>query len=321
MKKVSFEERYLVAAAALGLDAGLGDPQNRWHPVAWMGTGIAKMKPHAPHGNAARLGFGASVSLGGAGLVYVLVCGLEWATGLLPQPLAILSQGYLLKLVLAARGLRLAAGEIEDALAQGDLDEARRLVGWHLVSRETEYLTETEVCAAAVESVAENTSDGVIAPLYYYLTGGLGAAWAYRFSNTVDSMWGYRNDEYKWLGKFPARWDDLLNFLPARLTAGCLTIGGWLAGKDVVRGLRVWQRDHSVTASPNAGHPMSMMAGLLDVELEKKQHYHLGAGAKPAAREDIRDSVRIMQGAVWTLLGLAGLIAILTTLLGKKRNS
>lgn len=320
MRRVSPQERCLVAAVALGLDAGLGDPKNRWHPVAWMGSAIAKLKPFAPQGKHARFGFGAVVLLVGTGVVYILVSTLEWAAGLLPRPMDMFIQGYLLKLVLAARGLRLAAEEIEEVLAQGNLDEARRLVSWHLVSRETRSLTEPEVCAAAVESVAENTSDGVIAPLYYYLIGGLGATWAYRFSNTVDSMWGYRNDEYEWLGKFPAHWDDVLNLLPARLTAGCLAVGGWLIGKDVGKGAWVWQRDHGVTSSPNAGHPMSMMAGLLEVELEKKEHYCLGEGSKPAAREDIHDSVRIMQGAVWTLLGLAALATLMMKILGKKRE-
>ncbi len=282
-------ERCLIAATALGLDAGLGDPPNRFHPVAWMGTVIAKTKPYAPEENTSRLGFGTAVSLGGAGFSFGLGWLAERITDLFPRPLAMLVQGYLLKLVLSARGLRLAASEIEGALLAADLDEARRLLHWHLVSRETKDLTEAEVCAAAIESVAENTSDGVVGPLYYYLMGGLGAAWAYRFSNTVDSMWGYRNEEFEWLGKFPARWDDLLNFIPSRLTAMGLAIGGWWTGKDAGRGLRVWHRDHGLTSSPNAGHPMSMMAGLLDVELEKNGHYRLGAGSKAAAKEDIQE--------------------------------
>jgi adenosylcobinamide-phosphate synthase len=314
------DERCLVAAIALGLDAGLGDPENRYHPVAWMGTAIAKMRPLAPEENAPRLGFGAVVSLGGAAGCYGIGRIAEGVTNLLPSPLAMLIHGYLLKLVLSARGLRLAATEIENALLMGDLPEARRLLHWHLVSRDTETLSESEVCAAAIESVAENTSDGVIGPLYYYLMGGLGAAWAYRFSNTVDSMWGYRTKEYEWLGKFPARWDDLLNFIPARLTTLGLAIGGSLIGKDAHRGLRVWCRDYGLTDSLNAGHPMSMMAGLLDVELEKIGQYCLGAGSKAAESEDIRDSVQVMQVAVWALLSLAGLAAIVMKISGKKRE-
>ena len=320
MKKQTEQERCLIAALALGLDAGLGDPENRCHPVAWMGTAISKVKPYVPQGKFAILGFGAAVSLGGAGFIFGLGWLAERITDLFPGPLAMLLQGYLLKLVLSARGLRQAAAEIEDALLVGELGEARRLLHWHLVSRETGELTEAEVCAAAIESVAENTSDGVIGPLYYYLTGGLGAAWAYRFSNTVDSMWGYHNQEYEWLGKFPARWDDLLNFIPSRLTAAGLAIGGGWIGKDAHRGLRIWHRDHALTSSPNAGHPMSMMAGLLDVELEKKGHYCLGKGSKPAMREDIRDSVHIMQGAVLALLGLAGFTSIVMTIARKKRD-
>ena len=313
-------DRCVIAALALGLDAGLGDPENRYHPVAWMGAAIAKMRPYAPVDNVSRLGFGAAVSLGGAAGCYCIGRMVEGITNLLPVPIAMLLQGYLLKLVISARGLRLAASEIEDALLDGNLSEARCLLHWHLVSRETGALTEAEVCAAAIESVAENTSDGVIGPLYYYLMGGLGAAWAYRFSNTVDSMWGYRNEEFEWLGKFPARWDDVLNFIPSRLTAMGLAVGGWWIGKDARSGLRVWQRDHAQTSSPNAGHPMSMMAGLLDVELEKKDQYRLGAGSKAAAKEDIHDAVRVMQGGVWALLGVAGLAALLMKFSGKKRE-
>ena len=320
MKSRWEQYRCQIAAIALGLDAGLGDPQNRYHPVAWMGTAIAKMEHYAPQGNYGRLGFGAVVSWSGAGLIFCFGRMAERITNLFPCSLTLLLQGYLLKLVLSARGLRLAAAEIENSLQAGDLNEARRLLHWHLVSRETGKLTEAEVCAAAIESVAENTSDGVIGPLYYYLIGGLGAAWAYRFSNTVDSMWGYRNEEYEWLGKIPARWDDLLNFVPSRLTAFGLAIGGWWIGKDAHRGLRVWRRDHALTSSPNAGHPMSMMAGLLDVELEKKEHYCLGKGTKAATYEDIHNSVRIMQVAVWALLGLAGLAGMIMTITGKKRD-
>lgn len=313
-------ERCLIASIALGLDAGLGDPKNQYHPVAWMGTAIAKMRPLAPEENASRLGFGAAVSLGGAAGCYGIGRIAEGITNVLPRIFAMIIQGYLLKLVLSARGLRLAAMEIENALLTDDLPEARRLLHWHLVSRDTETLCESEVCAAAIESVAENTSDGVIGPLYYYLMGGLGGAWAYRFSNTVDSMWGYRNEEFEYLGKFPARWDDLLNFIPARLTALGLGIGGCLIGKDARRGLGVWWNDHGLTASPNAGHPMSMMAGLLNVELEKKAHYRLGAGSKAARPEDIRDSVRVMQAAVWALLGLAGLATLVMKISGRKRE-
>jgi adenosylcobinamide-phosphate synthase len=310
----------LIAAIALGLDAGLGDPQSRYHPVAWMGTAIAKVRPLAPKDNASRLGCGAAVSLCGAIGSFCIGRIVEGATDWLPRPFGMIVQGYMLKLVLSMRGLRLAATEIEDALAQNDLDEARRLLHWHLVSRDTKSLTEPEVCAAAIESVAENTSDGVIGPLYYYLMGGLGAAWAYRFSNTVDSMWGYRNEEYEWLGKFPARWDDLLNFIPSRLTAVGLTFGGWWIGKDARRGLRVWRRDHGLTSSPNAGHPMSMMAGLLDVELEKKDHYRLGRGSREAGQRDIHDSVRIMQKAGWMILGLAGMAALIMKICGRERD-
>lgn len=304
-------DRCLVAALALGLDASLGDPENRWHPVAWMGSLIGRLKAFAPAGNAGRFCFGGLVALGGAGTCYGMGTLLELGLDMLPAPLALSAKAYTLKMMLSARGLRLAAQEIETALRQEDLNEAQRLLHWHLVSRDTRDLAEHEVCAAAIESVAENTSDGVVGPLYSYLLGGLGAAYAYRFSNTVDSMWGYHDAEHEWLGKFPARWDDLLNLIPARLTALGLALSGRLSGKNVKNGLDTWRSDRTLTASPNAGHPMSMMAGLLQVELEKKDHYRLGAGQRQATPADLADSVRIMRRAVWLLLGLMSAAVIM----------
>lgn len=304
-------DRCLVAALALGLDAGWGDPSNRFHPVAWMGNLIAGVERFVPASEGARLCFGGLISLGGAAGCYGVGWLFERALCALPRSTGLLFQAYLLKLVISARGLRLAATEIEAALQEGELSEARRLLGWHLVSRDTQSLSAAEVCAAAIESVAENTSDGVIGPLYYYLSGGLGAAYAYRFSNTVDSMWGYRDPAYEWLGKIPARWDDVLNLIPARLTAGGLWVAGLWTGKDARNGLHIWRKDHRLTESPNAGHPMSMMAGLLQVELEKKGHYRLGEGQRSASPQDIASSVQIMRRGVWIVLGLMAGTALL----------
>lgn len=117
-----------------------------------------------------------------------------------------------------------------------------------------------------------------MAPLVSYLCAGLPGALAYRFANTADSMLGYRDAAREWLGKTPTRWDDLLNLVPARLTALLLIAGALLTGEDARRACRVWRRDRRNTASPNAGHPMSAMGGALGVELEKVDHYTLSGG-------------------------------------------
>ena len=290
---------------ALVLDLALGDPANRYHPVAWMGTCIAAARRRAPdRGSLAQLLYGALLVAGGAVVAASVGRVLDRAFAVLPGPLGWLAEAGLLKMTLSLRGLAGAAEEVEGALEAGALTEARRLASWHLVSRDTTALSESQVAAAAIESVAENTSDGVVAPLFYYAWGGLPGALAYRFINTADAMLGYRDPAREWLGKAPARLDDLANLLPARMTAGLITLAAALAGENARKAWRAWRQDAGKTASPNAGHPMGTMAGALGVELEKVGHYRLGAGGRPPARGDIRRAVRLMHIVPVLIMGL-----------------
>ncbi len=302
----------LVIPLALLLDLALGDPPNRYHPVAWMGRGIAAAQRWAPRrGRLARLAYGALIAVGGTGLAAGIGRRLERAIARLPNPWRWLAAAAVLKTTLALRGLAAAAEEVRQALEADDLPEARRRLGWHLVSRDTTRLDASQVAAAAIESVAENASDGLVAPLLYYALGGLPAALAYRFVNTADAMLGYRDPHREWLGKVPARLDDLANLLPARLTALLLVGAAALAGEDARGAWRTWRRDARQTASPNAGHPMSAMAGALGVELEKVGHYRLGEGLARPQPKDIRRALR-----------LVGLVAVLAAgLLGAWRAS
>jgi adenosylcobinamide-phosphate synthase len=245
---------------------------------------------------------GGAVALAGLGRL------LEEMLARLPAPLGWLAEAGLLKMMFSLGGLAGAAGEVETALEAEDLPKARRLVHWHLVSRDTSALGESQVVAATIESVAENTSDGVVAPLFYYALSGLPGALAYRFINTNDAMLGYRDITYEWLGKIPARLDDLANLLPARITAGLITLAAALVGEDAARAWRAWRRDAGKTASPNAGHPMSAMAGALGVELEKVGHYQLGTGGRPPARGDIKRAVRLIYLIPILILGLLALL-------------
>jgi adenosylcobinamide-phosphate synthase len=289
--------RGVVLLLALMLDLIIGDPPNRYHPVAWMGTAIGKAQRRAPRqGRAGQFAFGAALAVGGASAVAGLGALVSAVLSHLPSVLAWLLEAAVLKSTLSWRGLRLAATEVEVAL-QTDLPEARRLLNWHLVSRDTSQLDASQVAAAAVESVAENTSDGIVAPMFYYAIGGLPAALAYRFLNTGDAMLGYHDEEREWMGKAPARLDDLANLIPARLTALLLMAASAISGQDSRRAVQVWQRDSGKTASPNAGHPMSVMAGALDVELEKVGHYCLGKGQRRPTATDIGRSVRVMNTA------------------------
>ena len=297
----------VVVLAALALDLIVGDPPNRFHPVAWMGSGIGWAQRRAPKtGRAGPLCYGAALSLGGtlaaAATGKLLTVWLSW----LPWPLRLLSEALLLKATLALRGLDRVAEVIHVALAKGDLVEARRLVAYHLVSRDTTSLSEAQVAAATIESVAENSSDSVLAPITFYVLGGLPAALAYRLVNTGDAMLGYRDAAREWLGKVPARLDDLANLVPSRLTAGLFVLAAWVGGEDAGGARRVWRRDAALTASPNAGHPMSAAAGALGVELEKVDHYRLGRGGRAPGAEEIQRARHLMRIACGlAALGLA----------------
>jgi adenosylcobinamide-phosphate synthase len=294
------------------LDILMGDPPNRLHPVAWMGTAIAEAQQRAPKDDhREQFIYGGLIALGGAGIVFLSGKALSWVIGRLPRPFNWLAEALILELMLSMRGLSSAANDIQAALDSGDLPEAQRLTHWHLVSRDTSQLSESQVAAATIESVAENTSDGILAPLWYYALLGLPGALAYRFANTADAMLGYRDAEREWLGKIPAWLDDLLNLIPARLTGLLFVAAAWITGDDAKNAWFTWRRDRTITASPNAGHPMSAAAGALGVELEKVNHYTLGSGGRSPSAKDIGRSVRLMRAAVWLGVGVLMLIPLL----------
>jgi len=300
---------------ALLLDLVLGDLPNRYHPVAWMGTGIGMARRLAPRqGRWQSCVYGAVVVIGGAVLVGGIGVVVDEVLHLLPRPVYWLAEASIFKTTLALRGLVRAAQQVQEALGAGDLDRARHLVSWHLVSRDTSQLNASQIAAATVESVAENASDGIIAPLVYYALGGLPAALAYRFINTADAMLGYRDPEREWLGKVPARLDDLVNLVPARLTAGFLLLATQLLGRPIRRAWRVWYRDAWQTASPNAGQPMSVMAGALGVELAKVGYYCLGAGQAPPTAQHISVAVRLVYWAVAVAVGVLAIVQLLVSL-------
>jgi adenosylcobinamide-phosphate synthase len=296
--------RIRVVCLALILDLAVGDPPNRLHLVAWMGRGITAARHCAPTRGCLRpLAYGTLLAAGGTAAMTQLGRLLERAVVRLPAPWDWLAEAMLLKMVFSLRGLVAAASQVEQALEAGDLPEARRLVSWHLVSRDTTTLSQSQVAAATIESIAENTSDSLVAPLLYYAVGGLPGAMAYRFINTTDAMLGYRDPAREWLGKVPARLDDLANLLPARVTAGLIILAAGLAGANPAKAWRIWRRDAGKTTSPNAGHPMSATAGALGVELEKAGHYRLGAGERSPRPGDIRRALKLMRVAAVLAFG------------------
>ncbi|QBS38693.1 cobalamin biosynthesis protein CobD (plasmid) [Thermaerobacter sp. FW80] len=298
-------DRVVPLLLALLLDALWGEPPNRWHPVAWMGTGIGAASCRAPSSAPGRLAYGAAVVVAGA--VAAAGAGLvaERLLATMPRALAWVAAAVVLKTTFSARRLAEIARQVHAVLAAGDVCQARCLVGYHLVSRDTRGLDAPRLAAATIESVAENASDSVVAPLFYYVLAGLPGALAYRFLNTADAMLGYRDPSREWLGKAAARADDAANLIPARLTAALLVLAAACLREDARGALSIWRQDAGKTASPNAGHPMSAMAGALGVELEKAGHYKLGAGLALPGPSDIERAVRLFYGTVAMAIVLA----------------
>lgn len=264
---------------ALLWDLVLGEPPTPLHPVVWMGKLISRAEAFAPASNFAQLLWGGAVTLTLVGLSV----GIGVAATMAPQPWGTLFGIFLLKSSFSLQEL-LASGErVARALEASDLEQAREQVG-RIVSRSVADLDEPKIAAAAVQSVSENLSDSVVAPLFYFALFGLPGALAYRAVNTMDAMIGYRG-RYEYLGKVAARLDDLMNYVPARLTALLLLLMGSASARP---GWRVWWRDRRATASPNGGHPMAAAAGILGVQLEKVGHYRLGDGAQPGAVTIVR---------------------------------
>jgi adenosylcobinamide-phosphate synthase len=300
----------LALALALLVDGVAGDPPSPAHPVAWLGRLIACGRRALCAGSPTRL------VMAGAALTIAVAAGAA-AAGALLAMLAraaggpgVVLEALALTTMLSLRDLARAARGVQAALRRGDLDGARAAVGRDLVSRPTALLGPGQVAAAAIESVAENLTDSVIAPVAFYLVFGLPGAFAYRAVNTADAMIGYRQGALEHFGKVAARLDDALNFVPARLAALAIAAGAATAGGDTRGAWKTMRAQHGRTASPNAGWTMAAMAGALGVRLEKPGHYVLGAGAEPIA-EDISTAVRIMTVAAGMSITAMALCAVL----------
>jgi adenosylcobinamide-phosphate synthase len=283
-----------VLGGALAVDLFLGEPPNALHPVVWMGRLQRALRRRAWKRPAAAFAYGCMMAVVGP----VVFAAGAWALVRAAAPLPWLQLAieiWILKSAFAIRALAGAATTVGRALAAGDLAGARHGLR-SLVSRDTSTLPPPLLAAAAVESVAENSSDSLVAPLLYFVIAGVPGAIAYRACNTLDAMIGYHG-ETEWLGKAAARLDDLANLVPARLTAALLVAGSALAGGSAAGALRIWLRDGGRTESPNAGRPMAAMAGALDVRLEKVGHYRLGDGSAALDAAAIARSVTIMYAA------------------------
>ncbi len=295
----------LAVLIALAIDAALGEPPARCHPVVAMGRYLgfmgARIAPRAGHGHArpARAFAGGALAWClGAFLVSGAALWVSWWVADWAWWLQALALGALLKPLLAWRMLRDEVAAVEAALGQS-LAAGRARLQW-LVSRDVAALDAVQVRESAIESLAENLNDSVVAPLFWFAIAGLPGAALYRFANTADAMWGYRGErhgrDWTWAGKWAARADDVLSWVPARLTA------------VVLGALRRWPSlaaQARRTPSPNSGWPMAAMALALGVSLSKPGVYSLNGGGRAPEADDTARALRVAARGVLTLAGFA----------------
>lgn len=293
----------IIFVLALILDVAFRESPNGWHPVAWLGKLISFEMKYAPsQGMVRQCVFGGGIVMLTLTSVTAAIYFLLFNVHELNIWLSIVLSAILLKFTFSLRGLIQAAEVIRTFLSKDNLAEAR-LSLQSLVSRETSGLSKKQIIAATVESVAENSCDSFIAPLFYFLIFGIPGAIAYRIINTFDSMIGYHGT-YEHLGKFAARLDDIANFVPARIAALLMLPAGWLCRQNLSQTWRIMVRDHKKTESPNAGWTMSALAGAMGILLEKTGHYSLGDNRQTLSINTIDISLRIITvvALIWSLL-------------------
>ena len=306
----------LFCAMLLGflLDCLLGDPRSIPHPVVCMGKLISWLeKAFRALFPKTRLGenlAGGCIWLVTVAVSFLIPWGLLKLAGMVSPWLRLLLQAIFCWQVLAAKSLRQESMKVYEALKTGTIEDARHAVSM-IVGRDTQALDADAVTRAAVETVAENCSDGVIAPMLYFALGGGPLAFAYKAVNTMDSMLGYVEPPYQNVGLVPARMDDVCNYLPARISGIMMLLAGGLLGLNFRNGWKIFLRDRYNHASPNSAQTESVCAGLLGLRLAGDAWYHgvlhkkkyIGDALRPITPEDIPLSDRLMYAtAVLTLV-------------------
>ncbi|NTU31567.1 cobalamin biosynthesis protein CobD [Brevibacillus sp. HB1.1] len=313
-------EVWILCAAYL-IDRVVGDPRSLPHPVIIMGWWITRLErvirslvKEESHLKLAGVLF-PLVIVGGS---YAVVWLLLWGVTFIHPVLAWILGAWLISTTIATKGLADAGMEIARHLVAGDMEAARRSLSM-VVGRDTERLDEPEVCRGAVETVAENIVDAIVSPLIFAAIGGAPLAMAYRAANTLDSMVGYKNEKYRNLGWASARFDDVLNYIPARLTALLLVAASWLQRLDWKQCWAMIRRDAHLHPSPNSGLPEAGVAGSLGVQLGGLNYYQgvasnrakMGDAKRPLQASDIVATIRLMYLVSLLCLLVSVMISIL----------
>ena len=315
---------WTLAALLMGfaLDCVFGDPHGFPHPIVAIGKLIdildRGLRRVFPKTRAGELTAGGLLWLLVVTVSFTLPLGILYLCALVSPWLRLAAESVMCWQILAAKSLKTESMKVYNALKTGTLGDAQYAVSM-IVGRDTQRLDEKGVARAAVETVAENCSDGVIAPMLFLALGGAPLGFAYKAVNTMDSMLGYVEPPYKNIGCVPAKLDDVFNYLPARISAIAMLLAGGLLKLDFQNGLRIFKRDRYNHASPNSAQTESVCAGLLGLRLAGDAWYHgvlhkkkyIGDALRPIEPEDIKRACRLMYATtVLMLLLCAAALAV-----------
>jgi len=264
------------------MDLFIGDPYWLFHPVRWIGQLILLLEKRLLKEES-----GKKQKFKGL-LLLIIVSGLSFVIPFyllrfafkVHILLGLFLEAFMIYQIFATKCLDVETKKVYKALKNGNIKEARKAISY-LVSRDTESMTDEDIIKASIETIAENLGDGVIAPMFFVVIGGAPLGWYYKSVNTLDSMVGYKNDKFNHYGYCSAKWDDVLNYVPARLTAIFILIAGLFLRLNLKNGIKMLKRDKHNHSSPNSAFPESAAAGLLDIQLGGKASYFGEVSMKP----------------------------------------
>lgn len=295
----------IVSTLAFFADCLIGDPNSKFHPVIMIGKLISwleKLLYNAEQSDKLKFIGGMILTCLVLTISYLIADGVLYLIAFAGfKYLNFFAAAILLKSTISPKTLAAAGREIYNLLIAHDIENARKKVGW-IVGRDTDKLTESEVVRATVETVSENITDGIISPLFYFAIGGVPLAVLYRAANTMDSMIGYKNEKYLYFGRFAARLDDVLNYIPARITGLLLVVSAFILGYDYRNAWYMLCRDADKHPSPNGGYCEATVAGALNIRLGGLNYYfglphfraYMGNNTRELVPQHIIDATRMM---------------------------
>jgi adenosylcobinamide-phosphate synthase len=314
---IFFFEIIIILLISITMDLILGDPNNKIHPVAWLGKYInyfiLKIKCQEKENHEKKIGiiFTVTTIIFFTILIHVILIWLYNINIILMMVLSI----FILYSVIAIKGIEKHINSITIALYNNDIENARKNLSM-IVSRNTKDLDEEHILSGAIESIADSIVDGILSPLFYFSIFGSTGAFIFRVINTLDSMIGYKEKYYEKIGWMAAKADTYANYIPARTTAVLMIFAVIIAKADWKNSINIFKKERNHTISINSGHPISVLAGALRVRLEKLDHYTIGEPIEKISIEKCKMAIKIMKITIFVfcLIIIIPLIFILDTL-------